>query len=136
MFKNKVTFTPFPPCRDEKGNVVVLPIDQFNSQEFNRGNNGLPANDITLLMRAQSQAEYDMLAARLQEVRKTEPSNDGKSDSDIIKAIWPRSAQTPSELNKFMDYYNKVNPSSVNNIDSVESLKAESHEEISDTSVS
>lgn len=88
--------------------VNRVPIDQFNSQSFNIGSNGLPANDITLLMRAQNVREYEVILNRLQEVRVKNPNNKGKTDKQIIGEMMPSWVQTPAEIDKFMNWYNQT----------------------------
>lgn len=91
--------------------VNCSPVDQFSSQEFNRSFvTNLPANDITLLARATSQREYDMILSRLQEVRINQPDNSKKSDKQIVSEIMPSWVQSPSEIERFMDYYNSLHP--------------------------
>lgn len=109
MFKkNKISKVPVYQLRDENGELVKRAIDQFYAQEFCIGPNGFPESDITLLMRATTQKEYEMIAARLQEIKKTNPDNSKKSDKQIISEIWPRGFQTPSEIDSFMEYFNQT----------------------------
>lgn len=91
--------------------AVMLPVDQYPAQDFNKGLNGLPANDLTLLERAQSAQEVELILSRLQELR-SQSKNVGKSDAELICEIVPRWVQTPSEIDKFMEYYynNVVEP--------------------------
>lgn len=101
-----------PRLKDKDGfNVHSRPVDQFSSQDFNRSFvSKLPANDITLLSRATSQREYDMILSRLTEVRVNQPDNSKKSDKQIVSEIMPSWVQSPSEIERFMDYYNSLHP--------------------------
>ena len=90
--------------------VYDKPIDQFPSQEFNKGSNGWPANDITLLARATSQKEYEMILARMQEIKIDQPDNSKKSDKQIVSEIMPSWVQSPAEIDRFMEYYNSLHP--------------------------
>lgn len=95
---------------DEKGNVKnVYAVDQFPAKEFNLGFNGLPANDLTLLARAQSRTEYELILSRLKEIQ---PNNApvGLSDKEYLSRMVPNWVQWPSEIDRFMDYYNQLNP--------------------------
>lgn len=100
--------------KDKDGFLVYArPVDQFSSQDFNRSFvSNLPANDITLLSRATSQREFDMVLSRLQEVRINQPDNSKKSDKQIVSEIMPSWVQSPSEIERFMDYYNSLHPNS------------------------
>lgn len=117
MFRNENTIVNLPVIEDPNGVPLPLPVDQFPAESFNKNAGGWIASDVTLLMRATTQQEYEMIAARLQEVKKQNPDTSKMSDQEILKTIWHRGAQTPSEIESFMDYYNKVNPVPVNNVD-------------------
>lgn len=89
-----------------------VPVDQYAAQDFNRGVNGLPANDLTLLERAQSLAEAQLVASRLQELKLNTDMSD-LPDREIVARIRPTWCQTPAEIDRFLDYYynNVVEPS-------------------------
>lgn len=93
--------------------IVCLPIDQYANQDFNYGRNGLIANDLTLLERANTLAECELIAQRLNLYKAENPNTDGLSDSQIAQLIKPRFCQSPAELSRFIDYYysNHVEPS-------------------------
>lgn len=113
MFIQKLTpYVRTPRLKDKDGFLVFArPVDQFSSQDFNRSFvTNLPANDITLLSRATSQREYDMILSRLTEVRVNQPDNSKKSDKQIVSEIMPSWVQSPSEIERFMDYYNSLHP--------------------------
>lgn len=101
-----------PRVKDKDGfNLYSRPVDQFSSQDFNRSFvSNLPANDITLLSRATSQREFDMVLSRLNEIRLNQPDNSKKSDKQIVSEIMPSWVQSPSEIERFMDYYNSLHP--------------------------
>ena len=101
------------PMTKKDGSPLVVAIDQYNAQSFNLGFNGFPANDLTLLERAQTLAECQLIAQRLQEVKVANPNLEGKSDADIIKMIKPRVVQSPAEVERYLDYYynNVIEPS-------------------------
>lgn len=96
--------------KDAFGNCLnVFAVDQFASQSFNRGFNGLPASDITLLARAQSIVEYDMILSRLKEM-KPDNAPSGLTDKQYLSRLIPNWVQWPSEIDHFMDYYNQLHP--------------------------
>lgn len=114
MYKRVIHCSVESPVYKQKDSKdLIVAVDQYNSQDFNRGFNGFPANDLTLLERAQSLAECQLIAQRLQEFKVNNPNTDGMSDADILKTIKPRLYQSPSEVNRWLDYYyeNVVEPS-------------------------
>lgn len=86
------------------GKVVV---DQFYSKEQNLGLSGLPANDVSLLQRASSQLELEMLQARMSDMSEQRKAHDarnkGKSDADLMAELQPKSCQTPAEIAAFVE---------------------------------
>lgn len=111
MFTTKKKIAKYEPLTDSKGHLRGhVAIDQFNAQECNIGFNGFPANDITLLSRASSENEYNLIISRLQEIQLDNPDNSNKTDKQIILDIMPSWIQSPSEIDKFMDYYNRIHP--------------------------
>lgn len=120
MFRKDIPYKmiPFVAPKDSDGNdPYEIYIDQFPSQDFNRGANGFPANDLTLLSRATSSREYEMILARLKEVQLQQPDNSKKTNKQIISEIMPSWVQTPSEIDKFMDWFNNMNPVSTSTVD-------------------
>lgn len=120
MFKENIprkVFIPDVKLDCDGNDPLQVYIDQFPSQDFNRGANGLPASDITLLSRATSSREYDMILARLKEVQLQQSDNSKKTNIQIISEIMPSWVQTPSEIDKFMDWYNTMNPVSSSTVD-------------------
>lgn len=83
-------------------NSHIAAVDQFDKQDFNLNDNGFIRNDISQLMRAQSQAEYDMKLKSLMEIP---PSSlpDDVSTADAIALITPRYSQSPAELAIFAE---------------------------------
>lgn len=112
MFKNafkKRVKTIYRRDKNERF-IGAVPIDQFNSQSFNLGANGLPACDITLLARSTSMNDYAVILQRLQENKVKNPDNKGKTDAQIIGEMMPSWVQTPSEIDRFVDWYNSTHP--------------------------
>ena len=96
---------------DEDGNIKdSFVVDQFPGKEFCIGEFGFPLSDIALIEKAQTQKEFELLASRLQEIDVPKIDNSKKSDQDIIKNLMPAWVQSPSEIAKFADYYNELNP--------------------------
>lgn len=111
MFKITPIFRPFHVIETENGRSLhERPIDQFNSEDFNLSSNGFPANDITLLLRASTQKEFDLIASRLQEIKVSQPDNKGKSDKQLVAELMPSWIQFPAEIDRFMDYFNGLHP--------------------------
>lgn len=127
MFRNKFKkrLTPVNETKNEDGIMVyVKPIDQFNSQEFNLVN-GLPASDLTLLSRASSKADYELILARLQ-ANQSENINKDKSDKQIISEMMPAWVQTPAQIDRFVEHYNRTHPVKLQDVNhSVEAVEAE-----------
>lgn len=99
------------PCGLVEVTSPKVAIDQYPSEDFNIGFSGRPANDLTLLERAQSMSEVQLVLSRLQQYKANNPNVD-KTDKEIIAEIVPRWVQSPSEIDRFMDYYyqNVVEP--------------------------
>lgn len=116
------------PALTDEGNIWPLVVSEFEQQDFCLNEFGWVANDVSLLMKASTQQEYDLIAQRLQEIKKNNPDTSKMSDGDIIKSIWPRFYQSPSEISNFMDYYNSNNPVPQNVVESksVENVESES----------
>lgn len=103
---------------DEDGNIVdSFVVDQFPGKEFCIGQFGFPLSDIALIEKAQTQKEFELLASRLQEIEVPNIDKSKKSDQDIIKNLMPAWVQSPSEIAKFADYYNELNPVEKEKID-------------------
>lgn len=83
-------------------NGHIAAVDQYDKQDFNLNDNGFIRNDISQLMRAQSQAEYEMKLRTLTEIP---PSSlpDDVSTADAIALLTPRYAQSPAELAIFAE---------------------------------
>ena len=83
-------------------NFIVAGVDQFDGQDFNINDCGFIRNDLCQLMRAQSQAEYDMKLKTLTEIPSSSIPDD-VSIEDVIATITPRYAQSPAELAIFAE---------------------------------
>lgn len=96
---------------DENNNIQdSFVIDQFAGKDFCLNQFGFPSSDITLIEKAATQKEFEVLASRLQEIEVPKVDNSKKSDRDLIKDLMPAWIQTPSEIAKFADYYNELHP--------------------------
>lgn len=84
----------------------AVPVDQYDSQDFNLNDAGWVRNDISQLARAQSKAEFDMIMSRLTEVKSNGGLPDDISIDDAIKSIRPRWCQSPNELEMFAEWTN------------------------------
>ena len=79
-------------------------IDSYDAQPFNRNDCGWIRNDISQLMRAQSQEEYNMLLHKLEVTNDTGSLPKGMKREDAIKRIKPRYAQSQVELQQYAEY--------------------------------
>lgn len=82
----------------------VVPVEQFDAQEFNQNDAGWTRNDLSQLARAQSKSEFDSIMARLNEVKSQSNLPGDISNKDAIKYVAPRYAQSPLELQQFAEY--------------------------------
>lgn len=111
----KLKLSPFPLSVCERDCVVV---DQTRSKRDYANEAGFIANDIYLINKATTQQEFELLAARLQEIGVKQVDNSKKSDKDLILDIMPAWVQTPSEVARFADYFNAVHPVDKRDLDS------------------
>lgn len=96
------------PTKDDKIDVNNLcVIDQFAGADFNLNDCGWIRNDLANLARAQSQAEYNMIMQRLVEIKQQGGIPDNVSLEDAVKNIKPRWAQSPNELELFLQMTNE-----------------------------
>lgn len=82
---------------------LVVPIDQFDAQDFNQNDCGWPRNTISQIARAQSQSEYDAIMRRLQINEKKDGIPDDLPREEAIRYIRPRYVQSPTELSQFAE---------------------------------
>ena len=78
-------------------------IDQFDSQDFNLNEAGWIRNDISQLARATSQSQYDAIMRRLVELKQEGGIDEKTSIDDAIAMIKPRYAQSPNEIQQFIE---------------------------------
>ena len=81
-------------------------IDQFDAQEFNKNEAGWIRNDISQLARATSQSQYDAIMRRLVELKQEGGIDDKTSIDEAIAMIKPRYAQSPNEIQQFIEMTN------------------------------
>lgn len=100
-------------CSAHQRNHVVEPdsrfvcvIDQFDAQPFNNNEAGWIRNDISQLARATSQSQYDALMRRLVEIKAEGGIKEGTSVEEAISQIKPRYAQSPNEIEQFIQMTN------------------------------
>lgn len=104
---------PIEMCSAHQRNHVVEPdsrfvcvIDQFDAQPFNNNDAGWIRNDISQLARATSQSQYDALMRRLVEIKAEGGIKEGTSVEEAISQIKPRYAQSPNEIEQFIQMTN------------------------------
>lgn len=95
--------TPRKATLDPNRMVV---IDQFSGQEFNLNDAGWIRNDLAAAVRAQSLTEYQAIVNRLTEIKQNGGISEDMSIDDAISAIKPRWAQSPNELEIFVQMSN------------------------------
>lgn len=104
MFRFSNTRTPVL-----EGNTdCLLVVDDFDSKDFNLNDCGWPRNDISQLARATSQSQYDSIAKRLVEMASEGNIKPGTSMEDAISMIKPRYAQSPNEIENYLQMTNSV----------------------------
>lgn len=81
---------------------LLVPVDQFDAQDFNKNDCGWTRNDIAQIARAQSLDEYHAIVDRLVEVRQQGGLPDGITDREAFDSIKPRYAQSACEVENFV----------------------------------
>lgn len=103
MFRNNENkFARVPVFKAE----YAVTIDQFDAKDFNINEAGYIRNDISQLARAQSKSEYDAIMSRLVQLKNQGGLPDGTSNEDAIAMIKPRWAQSPNEIEQFIQMTN------------------------------
>lgn len=87
---------------------MVVPIDQYDSKDFNLNEAGWVRNSIAQIARAQSIDEYNALASRLAEIRVSDGIPDNITDEQAFDLIKPRYAQSANEVQQFMELSHDV----------------------------
>lgn len=92
---------------DKNGNKLVGIVDQFDGQRFNLNEAGHIMSEITALVRANSESEFQNILSRLHELAPTSPYA-GMSDREMLQRVKPRLCQSPAEYNRFLEYVKGV----------------------------
>lgn len=110
MFKRKINidFVEAPPKLDAS-DVKVLAVDQFPQQDFNKGMNGFTRRDIAIALDNNNQELQLSMLSRLQETS-LPASKPDLTDVQRIKQCFSRYAQTPAEVDRYIEYYLRDNP--------------------------
>ncbi len=90
----------------ESRKEFMCSIDQFDSQDFNQNEAGWIRNDISQLARATSQSQYDAIMRRLVELKQEGGIDEKTSIDEAIAMIKPRYAQSPNEIQQFLEMTN------------------------------
>lgn len=95
MFKTNLGVIPTTPLEFNEVGIPVdaIIVDQFYSQDFNRGENGFARSDIESFIHAESDELRQVIAQRLYEVKSQYPDQ-SLSDEDLIKMVVPRNVQS------------------------------------------
>lgn len=78
--------------------ACAVPIDQFDSEEFNKNDFGFIRNDISQLARAQSVQEYDLLMKRLAVLKSKGDVSPDMTPEQAVSRVRSRYLQSPNEL--------------------------------------
>lgn len=78
--------------------ALAVPIDQFDSEDFNINDFGYIRNDISQLARAQSVQEYDLIMKRLAVLKSKGDIPDDMNPTAAIARVRSRYLQSPNEL--------------------------------------
>lgn len=94
-------------CGSNSSPAFAINIDVRPSMDAMLNAAGWPANEITLLMKLQSDDPDSALARSLEnsliEIPHARVDNSGKSDRDLINGIIPKHVQTLGEYMKYLD---------------------------------
>lgn len=95
MFKTNLGVIPTTPLELNEVGIPVdaIIVDQFYSQDFNRGENGFARSDIESFIHAESDELRQVIAQRLYEVKSQYPDQN-LSDEDLLKMVVPRNVQS------------------------------------------
>lgn len=99
MFRTKDNFVDLTPTTGAK-----VPIDNFDSQEFNLNDAGWVRNDISQLARAQSLQEYNLIMSRLQVLNESKSLPENMTVEQAFKTIKPRFCQSPNEIEQWIEF--------------------------------
>lgn len=116
--KQKGSTAVYQPFYDNDGNKKVGIVDQFDGQKFNLNPAGHIMSELTALVRANSEAEYNQILARLKEFDAPGSPYSGMNDEEMIKRVKPRYCQSPAEYAKFLDYIQGVDIDMYNRLQS------------------
>lgn len=94
--KNLVDLTPSVGAK--------VPIDSFDSQDFNLNEAGWVRNDISQLARAQSLQEYNLIMSRLQVLQDSKSLPENMTVEQAFKTIKPRFCQSPNEIEQWIEF--------------------------------
>lgn len=134
MFRTEENFVDLTPAAGAK-----VPIDNFDSQDFNLNEAGWVRNDISQLARAQSLQEYNLIMSRLQVLQDSKSLPENMTVEQAFKTIKPRFCQSPNEIEQWIEFTqadvdvaiaevisNQVNPSSKDSKEKVADVVEES----------
>lgn len=83
--------------KDELGRPKnAQPVDQFDAQDFMMAENGFKRNDVSALMKAESDDLKNMIASRMVELKASTPDLSGLSDSEICDLVVPKYVNSAS----------------------------------------
>lgn len=74
------------------------PVDQFDAQPFMLGENGFRSNDVSLLMKAESEDLKMQIASRMQEIKNSGVDLSGYTDEEIARMTIPRYVNSAAQF--------------------------------------
>ncbi len=74
------------------------PVDQFDSQPFMMAENGFRSNDVSLLMKAESEDLKMQIASRMQEIKNSGVDLSGFTDGEIAQMTIPRYVNSAAQF--------------------------------------
>lgn len=92
----------------ERNMSMLVPVDQYDAQDFNLNEAGWVRNSIAQIARAQSMDEYNALAARMVQVRVDNNLPEDVTDEQAFDLIKPRFAQSANEVQQFIEMSHDV----------------------------
>lgn len=105
MFRSNISYRTIAGCVAavaDSPKEFVRVVDQFDAQDFNENEAGWIRNDISQLVRATSQSQYDAIMRRLVELKQEGGIKEGTTVEEAISQIKPRYAQSPNEIEQFI----------------------------------
>lgn len=89
-------------------------VDQIGIKDFALGSNGWPSSQISVLARANSLEEYNMIAQYLKRSEVVSDNSEGLTIEERFSLIRPRSVQLPHSFESFAEKVGRVTIDNLN----------------------